>query len=336
MKRRTLLGTAAAAAAATTTAASAAGAAARAGERAPRTLRVAFRSAEAGFDPPRVGDQPSIRVIAHIFEPLLGYDVLARPAVTVPRTAARLPEVAADFKRMVFTLRPGIFFADDPVFQGKPRELIAADYVYSIKRFFDPAIRTEHLYQFENLKLIGLSELRQQAIKAKTPFPYDVEVPGLRVLDRYRLEVLMAEPQPRAFHAFTYWFSGAVAREVVEAYAADPMAHPVGTGPFRLAQWRRASRIVLERNPRYRSEPFTTVGAGRWWTGSRSTSSKRASRAGWRSWAANTTRSKCRPISRAWRCRAAGSHPSWPARACRCRAWLRRTSATPSATSTTR
>jgi ABC-type transport system substrate-binding protein len=26
----------------------------------------------------------------------------------------------------------------------------------------------------------------------------------------------------------------------------------VGTGPFRLAQWRRSSRIVLERNPRYR------------------------------------------------------------------------------------
>jgi ABC-type transport system substrate-binding protein len=30
------------------------------------------------------------------------------------------------------------------------------------------------------------------------------------------------------------------------------MAHPVGTGPFRLADWRRASRVVLERNPSYR------------------------------------------------------------------------------------
>jgi ABC-type transport system substrate-binding protein len=34
------------------------------------------------------------------------------------------------------------------------------------------------------------------------------------------------------------------------------MAHPVGTGPFRLAQWRRASRIVLERNPRFREQRF--------------------------------------------------------------------------------
>ncbi|HZF80915.1 MAG TPA: ABC transporter substrate-binding protein, partial [Rubrivivax sp.] len=179
-------------------------------ERPARTLRVAYGTAEAGFDPPRVGDQSSIRVINHIFEPLLGYDVLARPAVLVPLTAARLPELSADFKRLVVTLRPGILFADDPVFGGKPRELTAADYVYSLKRFFDPAIRTEHLYQFENLKLIGLSELRQAAIKAKTPFPYDIEVPGLRALDRYRLELVMAEPQPRAAYALAQWFSAAV------------------------------------------------------------------------------------------------------------------------------
>jgi ABC-type transport system substrate-binding protein len=71
----------------------------------------------------------------------------------------------------------------------------------------------------------------------------------------------MAQPQPRAAYALAQWFSAAVAREVIEApaYAADPMAHPVGTGPFRLGQWRRASRIVLERNPRFRSDVFSTV-----------------------------------------------------------------------------
>jgi hypothetical protein len=47
---------------------------------------------------------------------------------------------------------------------------------------------------------------------------------------------------------------------VVETYRDDVMAHPVGTGPYRLKSWRRSSRIVLERNPlyrdlRYHSEP---------------------------------------------------------------------------------
>jgi ABC-type transport system substrate-binding protein len=226
-----------------------------------RTLRIAFDFAETGFDPPRVGDQSSIRVIAHIFEPLLAYDPLARPAVLVPLTAAALPEASADFKRFVVSVRPGILFADDPVFQGRPRELVAADYVYSFKRFYDPAIRTEHLYQFENEKILGLSELRATALKARTPFPYDAEVPGLRALDRYRIEFVLAAPSPRFAQLLAGWTTGAVAREVIEAYADDPQAHPVGTGPFRLAQWRRASRIVLERNPRFREQVFHTVGA---------------------------------------------------------------------------
>jgi len=226
-----------------------------------KTLRLAFNFAETGFDPPRVGDQSSIRVIAHIFEPPLTYDPLARPAVLVPLTAAALPEVSADFRRLVVTLKPGTLFADDPVFRGKPRELVAADYVYTLKRFYDPTVRTEHLYLFENEKILALSELRRQALKNKTPFPYDVEVPGLRVLDRYRFEIVLAEPSPRFMHLLAAWNCGAVAREVVEAYADDPNAHPVGTGPFRLAQWRRASRIVLERNPRFREQVFATVGA---------------------------------------------------------------------------
>ncbi len=149
-----------------------------------KTLRFVVPFAESGFDPPRVGDQSSIRVIAHIFEPLLTYDPLAQPAALVPLTAAALPEVSADFKRFVFTLQRGILFADDPVFKGQPRELVAADYVYSFKRFYDPSVRTEHLYRLENAKILGLSELRARALKDKTPFPYDVEVPGLRVLDR--------------------------------------------------------------------------------------------------------------------------------------------------------
>ncbi len=222
-----------------------------------KVLRAAFDFAETGFDPPRVSDQASLRINSLIFESPLRYELLARPARLQPQTAAALPEVSDDHRHFVFTLRPGILFADDPVFRGRPRELVAADYVYSIKRYYDPEVRSEHLYQFENVGLLGLSELRRQALKDKTPFPYDTEVAGLRVIDRYRFEVRLAESAPRFVHLFASpVFTAAVAREVVEAYAADPMAHPVGTGPFRLAQWRRASAIVLERNPRFRGEVF--------------------------------------------------------------------------------
>ena len=59
-----------------------------------------------------------------------------------PRPRSALPEVADDFRTWTVRIRPGIYFADDPAFKGRPRELIAADYVYTWKRFFDPATRS--------------------------------------------------------------------------------------------------------------------------------------------------------------------------------------------------
>jgi ABC-type transport system substrate-binding protein len=232
------------------------------GGRKKKILRTAFNAAEVGFDLPQVSDQTSVTVASNIFEPPLTYDYLARPAVLKPLTAAGLPEVSADHKHFIFTIRPGIFFSDDPAFKGKPRELVAEDYVFSIKRFYDPRIKTEHLYQFETAKVLGLSELRNEALKSKQLFNYDKPVAGLRALDRYRFEVRLAEPDPRFVHLFASAnFASAVAREVVEAYGDDIGAHPVGTGPFRLKSWRRSSLIVLERNPSFREQMFESDGA---------------------------------------------------------------------------
>jgi ABC-type transport system substrate-binding protein len=50
--------------------------------------------------------------------------------------------------------------------------------------------------------------------------------------------------------------SAIVAREVIERYVDDIMAHPVGSGPYRLATWKRSSRIVLEANPNFREEYY--------------------------------------------------------------------------------
>jgi ABC-type transport system substrate-binding protein len=221
-----------------------------------KVLRYAFQVAETGFDPAQVSDLYSRTITAGIFEGLLAFDFLARPFVMKPLTARALPEVSADFTSFTFRIKPGILFADDPAFKGVPRELTAADYVYAIKRHYDPRWKSPNLYLLENARLLGLSELRKKAIDAKLPFPYDVEVDGVAALDRYTLRFRLAEPSPR-FHQQVLTDSsafGAMAREVVEFYGDKIMEHPVGTGPYRLGQWRRSSLIVLERNPRFREE----------------------------------------------------------------------------------
>ena len=218
-----------------------------------KVLRYAFRVAETGFDPAQISDLYSRTIAANIFDAPLQLEFLARPVRARPNTAAAMPEVSADFKTFTFTIKPGIYFADDPAFKGKQRELVAQDYVYSIKRHYDPTLKSPNLFSFENDKIVGLSELRQALIKAGKPFDYEREVEGLRALDRYRFQIKLGEGNPRFVEDMTDGsVVGAVAREVVEAYGDKIMDHPVGTGPFKLGEWRRSSRIVLDRNPGYR------------------------------------------------------------------------------------
>lgn len=222
-----------------------------------KTLRYAFPIAETGFDPPQLIDLYSRIVTSHIFDALFCYDHLARPFKIKPNTAAAMPEVSSDFRTWTIRVRPGIRFADDPAFKGKPRELVAADYVYSLKRFFDPRWKAPAYATLAELKILGIEDVRQEALKSKQPFDYDREVEGLRALDRYTLQFRLREPQPRLHQVLAGAdLYGAVAREVVEAYGDDIMAHPVGTGPFRLAEWRRSTRLVLERNPTYREHLY--------------------------------------------------------------------------------
>ncbi|MBB3196953.1 ABC transporter substrate-binding protein [Roseateles terrae] len=219
----------------------------------PKVLRFALRVAETGFDPAKVSDLYSRMITPHIFEGLYTYDHLARPARMKPLTAAAMPEVSDDFRVWTVRIRPGIYFADDPAFKGRPRELTAQDYVYSIKRFADPAVMSPSWGEIEELGLIGLNDYRTQVRKRGIAFDYDKPIEGLKALDRYTLQFKVAETRPRLMENFAQSdLYGAVAREVIEAYPGQSAAHPVGTGPFMLTQWRRSSRMVLERNPVYR------------------------------------------------------------------------------------
>jgi ABC-type transport system substrate-binding protein len=217
-----------------------------------KVLRVTFQAAETGFDPARVSDYYSGTVIEAIFDPLLTYDYLARPARLVPNAAEAMPEISDQGRTYTLRVRKGIHFTPDPAFGGAGRELTAADYAYSIKRFMDPALRSPYAFLFEG-KILGLDELAAQAKKAGR-FDYDAPVRGLETPDRYTLVIRLKDTDYNFSHVLAFWLTGAVAREVIEAYGDDTHAHPVGTGPFLLRSYTRSSKIVLEASPSYRGK----------------------------------------------------------------------------------
>ncbi len=221
-----------------------------------KTVRFAFRVAETGFDPAQESDRYSNYILLAIFDPLLTYDYLARPVKLKPNTTVAMPEVTDNGATYTFHLKPGIYFSDHAAFKEKKRELTAQDYAYSLRRFYDPEVKSPNLYFFEG-KIIGADELMAKARKG-SKFDYDTPIDGLQVLDRYTLRIKLKEPDYNFQYIMAMATSGAVAREVVEYLGSPPevRSHPVGTGAFTLKEWRRSSKMVLEANPNFREEYF--------------------------------------------------------------------------------
>jgi ABC-type transport system substrate-binding protein len=220
-----------------------------------KVFRYAIEVAETSLDPQKVSDLYSNTINGAVFDAPLTYDYLARPLKLKANTLVSLPEISADGMTYTLRVKPGIYFNDDPAFNGRKRELVAEDYVYSIKRLMDPALSAPLLAEIEGY-IVGSDEALAKARKANK-FDYDAPIEGLRALDRYTWQIKLTKP----YFVFLYNLtdcrvSCAVAREVVEKYGTDVGSHPVGTGPYRIAFWKRSSKIILEANPSYREEYF--------------------------------------------------------------------------------
>jgi ABC-type transport system substrate-binding protein len=223
-----------------------------------KTLHVSMSSAEMSFDPQFSADAATDSIIDHIFDSMLDYDYLARPVKLVPRTLEAMPTVEDGGATYVFKLKPGIFFAPDAAFKGRRRELTAGDEAYTLRRLLDPAVKSPWLWLIEG-KIVGAAEVRASALKSGK-FDYDAPIAGLEVLDRYTLRIRLTQPDLRFLYVFAVPNTGAVAREVVEAYGSDVGAHPVGTGPYTLGEYRRSSKISLVANPDFRETTYTPAG----------------------------------------------------------------------------
>src|SRR5438132_6407916 len=137
-----------------------------------KVLRIAFPIDVSGLDPAGTQETYASLVEGRIFDALYVWDYLARPYRFVPSIATGMPEISADGREWTIHIRSGIYFADDPAFAGKKRELTAADFVYAWKRIVDPRIRSPNSDLLEH-KLVGLdaavAKPNLQVVSTTTP-----------------------------------------------------------------------------------------------------------------------------------------------------------------------
>lgn len=150
------------------------------------------------------------------------------------------------------------------------RELLAADYVYQIKRLADPRLSSP-IFGLMSEHIIGLEALGERLEKASRAGAVDLNdfaLEGAEVVDShtYRIRIKGKYPQ------FIYWlampFFAPVPWEADAFYAQPGMAdrnltldwQPVGTGPYYLAENDPNRRMVLRRNPHFHGETYPADG----------------------------------------------------------------------------
>jgi oligopeptide transport system substrate-binding protein len=164
-----------------------------------------------------------------------------------------------------FRIKHGLRFQDDPCFPGgKGREITAADFLYSFRRIADPDVDSPWLTFFED-KVLGFHDYvlqnRQRIAKGQTA-DYAVPVPGLQPVpgDPYAFRILLNQSFPQLRYLMSMRLTTPQASEATARYGKEIARHPVGCGPYKVAEYKTKQRIVLVRNANYRPEFYPNDG----------------------------------------------------------------------------
>ncbi len=220
-----------------------------------KIYRHAMDGAPGSLDPAQAASLYANFLVVNLYDTLYRYKYLARPYQLQPNLATAMPEISEDGLRLIIRIKKGVHFIDDPAFEGGiGREVKAADFVYSIKRHFDPDTRAQGAWLWQQ-RIEGLDQWKAEGSD------YDTEVTGLRALDDYTIQITLTRPFPQLVHTLAQGYAAIVAREAVEKYGQELSSHPVGSGPFKLVS-RDSTRAVLTKNLDFRAEPFNLEDEG--------------------------------------------------------------------------
>jgi oligopeptide transport system substrate-binding protein len=264
-------------------------------ERTANVLYTAFVQRPKHLDPVQSYTVDESLFTRQIYEPPLQYHYLKRPYELITLTAAEVPKPkeieGGKFTVYEIRIRPGIQYQPHPAFVQEnhaleskkiarlktpydlsvgTRELVAADYIYQIKRLAHPRLHSP-IYGLMAEYIVGLPELAAKLKNLNAPGWIDLRshaLAGVEEVDRYTYRVTLKGRYPQ----FVYWlampFFAPIPWEAEKFFHQPGMElknftldwWPVGTGPYMLTENDPNARMVLARNPNYRGMPYPSEG----------------------------------------------------------------------------
>ena len=146
-------------------------------------------------------------------------------------------DISPDGLTYTFYLRQGVKFHTG-------QEVTADDVKFTFERLYDPALASPA--SMFGAYVVGVPE----RLEGKT-----TDVPGIKVIDKYTIQFTLSKPYGAFLGELVTPSLGILSKEEVEKWGADYAVHPSGTGPFKLKEWVRGEKIVLEANKDYYEGP---------------------------------------------------------------------------------
>src|SRR5687767_6385542 len=194
-------------------------------------LRYPMAVEPATLDPAVIFEGGTGDLLQNIYEGLVGFDEnnQIRPIL------AEKWDVGADGKTTTFHLRSGVTFHNG-------RTLNAEDVKYSLERALLPSTRSSSALNYLG-EIVGAEEVANGKRK---------DLPGVRVIDSDSVAITLNRPRGYFLGALAYPTGFIVCREAIEKNGGElDERAAVGTGPFKLLEYRRRAKVTLVANEQY-------------------------------------------------------------------------------------
>ncbi|CDG16519.1 ABC transporter substrate-binding protein [Xenorhabdus doucetiae] len=195
----------------------------------------------ASLDIHKVESNVELNIIHDFFDGLVYTDNKGK---IIPRLAEHWE--TSDNQTWIFHIRKGARWSD-----GTP--ITAHDVVFSWRRLLDPAIGSPYGSYLGSAHVINARDISLGKKKAQEL--------GVKALDDFTLEVKLDKPVAYFLQMVTHPILVPINEKVVQKYG-DKWTHPesfVGSGAFKLSEWKVNENVIGVRNPLYWDNENTVI-----------------------------------------------------------------------------